>query len=478
VAEVFVLSRDFPAAKGVTADVTMAQTVLGRRILICVLVALTWLARPVLAAAADEAEIAGKISKMNAKAIEEYENLNFDEARKILEKALEIAAQNGLDHHPITARTHLHLGVVLLAGGKEHDLAIKQMGQALDIQPDIQMTKRLANPEIQSVFDDVVKSRTAPPPPPTEVEDALDHAPIKTAPQGGPIAIQVAVNPTVSAKKLALAFRPEGSPEFVKHEMTEESPGHWTGEIPASATNGGDVAYYIEAQNDAGDRVASKGNADEPMVVTLGAARRRRVVPPKQPARPVEAEGPRWLIGMALGGGAGWTSGTGEVNPADVVTPSGVAPSQLAHLAPEVGYFLRPGFMLSAQLRLQYVTGATTMMCSTGTCAAPKTALAGFARATWLFGAEKLHPYFAAIAGGGDIRHVAEFKSHKTCGDPSNPVVCVDTLTSGPVFAGAGVGLFYNTSDSFALTLGLSTLAGFPTFTVQMDVNGGIAVEF
>jgi hypothetical protein len=456
--------------------VTTAQISPGRLIVVSVLVALAWLARPT-AARADDTEIAGKISKMNAKAIEEYENLNFDEARKILEKALEIAGQNGLDHHPITARTHLHLGVVLLAGGKDHDLAIKQMNVALDIQPDIQMTKRLANPEIQSVFDDVVKSRASAPHDIVEAEnDAIDHAPIKSSPQGGPIDIQVSVASKLAAKTVVLAFRPEGSPEFIKHEMKEDSPGHWSGEIQASATNGAEVAYYIEAQNEAGEAVGSKGSADEPFVVTLGAVRRRR--PPPKPVKPPPPEGPHWLVAMALGSGAGWTSGTGEVNPADVVSPSGFAPSQLAHIAPEVGYFLHPGFLISAQLRLQYITGATSFACGSGTCNPPKTSIAAFARATWLWGDDKLHPYVAATGGAGSIRHVATFTSQATCGNPNNPVTCVDTLSSGPVFAGAGAGVFYNATDSLALTLGVNALAGFPTFTVQMDFNGGVAVEF
>jgi len=67
-----------------------------------------------------------KVTKMNKKAVEEYENLNFEEARKILKNALDVCSQNGLDKHPITARTRVHLGIVILAGFKQRDLAIKQ----------------------------------------------------------------------------------------------------------------------------------------------------------------------------------------------------------------------------------------------------------------------------------------------------------------------------------------------------------------
>jgi tetratricopeptide (TPR) repeat protein len=107
-------------------------------------------------ARADEAEMIGRVTKMNKKAIEEYENLNFEEARKILREALDVCTANGLDKHPIKARTHIHLGIVIFAGFKQKELALKQFRKALDIQPDIRLTKSLANPEIQAAFDEAL----------------------------------------------------------------------------------------------------------------------------------------------------------------------------------------------------------------------------------------------------------------------------------------------------------------------------------
>ncbi|HTA20490.1 MAG TPA: tetratricopeptide repeat protein, partial [Polyangia bacterium] len=112
-------------------------------------------------------EAIDKVTKMNKKAVEEYENLNFEESRKILKEALDYCAQNGLDKHPVKARTHIHLGIVILAGFKQREVAIKQFRKALEIQPDIKLTKSLANPEVQEAFDEAVAGMGQPEKPDT-----------------------------------------------------------------------------------------------------------------------------------------------------------------------------------------------------------------------------------------------------------------------------------------------------------------------
>src|SRR3954469_14423795 len=88
-------------------------------------------------AMADGDDVPAKVAKLNKKALDEYDNLNFEEARKILKDALDFCKEAGLDQHPITARTNLHLGVVLLTGFKQRDAAAKYFRRALEIQPDI-----------------------------------------------------------------------------------------------------------------------------------------------------------------------------------------------------------------------------------------------------------------------------------------------------------------------------------------------------
>ncbi|MES1209513.1 MAG: tetratricopeptide repeat protein, partial [Pseudomonadota bacterium] len=74
-----------------------------------------------------------KITQLNRDAVNAYQAKKFDDARKILKQALDLADSNGLDQHPITARTHIHMGVVIIGGFKQRDLGIKQFKKALEI---------------------------------------------------------------------------------------------------------------------------------------------------------------------------------------------------------------------------------------------------------------------------------------------------------------------------------------------------------
>jgi hypothetical protein len=88
-----------------------------------------------------------------------------------------------------------------------------------------------------------------------------------------------------------------------------------------------------------------------------------------------------------------------------------------------------------------------------------------------------LHPFVAGMVGGGTIRHVATFNALPRCGLDMH-TTCVDTITAGPVFVGVGGGIFYNLSPAFALTSEADMAAGFTNFTLNFDINVGVAVEY
>src|ERR1043165_1142659 len=129
----------------------------GIRVSTCVAVglagAIATVALPGPAYADAESELVNKVTKLNKRAIDEYENLNFEEARKILKDALDLCTQGGLERHPITARTYVDLGVVALSGFKQRDAALKYFRKALEIDHGVKLTKALANPEVQEAFD-------------------------------------------------------------------------------------------------------------------------------------------------------------------------------------------------------------------------------------------------------------------------------------------------------------------------------------
>jgi hypothetical protein len=436
---------------------------------VCVLGALASSAAP--ARAQDQAALE-KIAKINKKAVDEYQNLNFDESRKLLQQALDAAGESGLDNHPVNARTYVHMGVVLLAGFKQKDEAIKAFRKALQIQPDIKLDKSLATPEIQEVYDEAIAAQKAePPPPPVE---GIKHQPVARSNRGVSIAIRAGAE---GAKSVTVYFRTDAADEFAEKELREDPPGSgvWVGEIPGSAAQGTALQYYIEATGADDAKLGSKGSSEEPLTIALAAGR-------KEPKPAPEPEGPTWLVGLGVGSGLGWTSGYGEVNVRDRIDPPGFAPSMLAHVAPEVGYFVNPTLMLSVQFRLQVVTGASTFypggtQCGDGVCKPAWYALAGLARASYFLSEGDFRPYIVGMAGLGQIRHVSTFKSVEECGT-SMKEPCVDTVAAGPVLVGGGGGFLYDLTPGFALTLGTNLLLGFTTFTFHVDINGGVALSF
>jgi hypothetical protein len=442
-----------------------------------------------------------KITKLNKKAVDEFENLNFDQARKLLKDALDAASRAGLEKSQVAARTHVHLGVVLFAGFKQKDDALAEFKKALEIAPDVKLDKLLATPEIQEVFDQAVSEQKSSGGETTPASaDAITHEPVTVSTQGKPIPINMTLDSSVKAKKVILSFSADGSEDFGEREMKEASPGNWMGEIPSSATEGAKVSYYIEVQGDDDQTLASKGSATSPLVVTLRGGVAKKRPPPPPPEKKEETGAPTWYFAFGLGTGFGWTTGQGEINkgdasitdamgrqidlpPGDKVDPAGFAWARLGQIAPEVGYYLTPELMLSLQVRLQFVSGATPFYSPTcgasGLCAPPSLSVAGFARAHYFLSLEDspLHPFVAGMVGGGQIRHVATFNSHPVCGiDMHTP--CVDTIPAGPVFVGGGGGFLFNLSPSFALTAEADAVAGFTDFTINFDVNVGVAILY
>ena len=51
--------------------------------------------------------------------------------------------------------------------------------------------------------------------------------------------------------------------------MKEVADGRYGAEIPTSATSGGTVAYYIEAEDADGAPIAARGSVDNPLVIHL-----------------------------------------------------------------------------------------------------------------------------------------------------------------------------------------------------------------
>jgi hypothetical protein len=443
-------------------------------------------------ARADERDSAavGKITLLNRKAVDAYQHLEFETAMRLLNEAIDQSERAGLGQHPIRARTFVTLGIVSLGGFKERDKAVKYFRKALQIQPEVRLSPGLANPEIQAAFDEAIVGLANGAGDELPPNKALVHEPVRVGQTQKPVPITVVPDKDLEASEVVLRYRPATAATFTDLPMKKGPTGAFEATIPASATDGEQVAYFIEARRANGSVVVGRGSAAEPMVVALA----RPAAPNLAAATTGSGAGghaapERRLFFAILGGaGLGWAGGTGEATRYPV-TSSGVDWAPTGQLAPELGYFVTPEFMLSVQGRFQLVRGATpyhppgagTGECGTDhTCAPASGALAGLLKATWFLADPRssFQPYLSLSAGGGTIRHVSKVTSPQTCGegDVSNQP-CTDTVAGGPVLFGPGIGFRYDVSETVGIVAEIGGLMGVPNFTANADLNFGVAFQ-
>jgi hypothetical protein len=458
---------------------------------------------------AEDVKTINRVTDLNRKALEAYAASDFNRARQILKQALDVCNATGLDRHPIAARTHIHMGVVMMGGLNQRDLAIKQFQRALEIQPDIQVTRNVASPDVLAAFREASSTTEASgggdgegagaspggagdeggeggegtgggrAPARAAPSNGVIHTPVTRAKVGQPVLVTARLGANVSsAEKLVLFWKGANDDDFTSKDMTR-SGNKYAAQIPGSAAKGRAVSYYIEAQDSEGTVLASAGGEAKPIAVVLGAGKK---CPEGDEDCADEggtdvAEGPPLFFALMGGWGAGYTTGSADRTSALKVS-SGFAPASIAHVAPEVGYFLKPDMRLSLQGRIQFVGGPNRLLDSNGKVQpAAGVGVAVLARMAWFFGEGALHPYASVALGGGQIRHVVVFgKGAKMCGTSGN-ASCIDTVTAGPIFAGGGGGMTYDLTSHLALVAELNALAGFTKFTFHFDVNGGLALR-
>jgi hypothetical protein len=464
-------------------------------------------------------EALAKVRDLNKRAVDAYENLDLEEARKALMQALELCATEGLNRHPLKAQTHVNLAVVLVGGLKQRDASVKQFQRALEIDPSIKVPKRLSNPEIQSAFDTAIKEMgsvgPAPATPPPEAPpvaskppatpdataatppgEAIAHKVVPSGRTGMAVPVTARVASNLTFDRLVLAYRPEGATDFLARDMERDESGDYVARIPEPATHGDSVAYYVEARARNGQAVATSGTADEPHVVRLTADGPQAVAevesPPEISEEPGQPSGPaRFWLALGVGGGGGWAKGTPEVNrnyqdsmtrEVRVLEWKNVAPARLMHFAPEIGFFATPKLLISVQGRLQLTTGATEVRHASckpsGVCQPATGAVAVLGRATWIMRErEAFRPFISLGAGGGYIRYLVDLKDMPLppdCGPRQNQV-CVDTVAGGGFLVGPSAGFMYDLSKALSLTAALNSLVGMPDTAFNLDLNLGLA---
>ncbi|HVV49160.1 MAG TPA: hypothetical protein VHO06_05855, partial [Polyangia bacterium] len=101
--------------------------------------------------AQDQAAI-DKLVQMNKKALDDYDTLDFDAAKRILLDALSIGKKAGLDNHPVMGRTYIHLGAIYITGFHDRQRGLQNFARALEIDPQIQLSKGIETSEVTAAF--------------------------------------------------------------------------------------------------------------------------------------------------------------------------------------------------------------------------------------------------------------------------------------------------------------------------------------
>lgn len=442
---------------------------LGRPIALLVVLVLPLAARA-------QQDIEKQVSRMNKKAMEDYDALEFDSARKTLIDAVSILRANGYDETPVAAKTYVNLAILYIAGFKDRNRGIQQLVNALKIKPDIKLDPALATPELEDAFQaaqkqaGVGKRPAAPPPPqkPVPVEpppsdvQGLQHQPVDESRPESPIPVRALLGGDLGATKVYLLYRGDGQEDFVAVPMKSTGGGEWSAVIPGDVVVGRAIQYYLEARDARGRAVAASASAQSPHLIAitetaappqdvpevdvedpLAAERARR----RREAEERRGRGRRQHYGFVFvmpGFGFGYQpagnttevafqyQATTDTYERQTVGSGGVAVAPL-HLAVEAGGFIptckvKPcgsGLLISALGRFQVFTAANAETVTGGSDVQAPTrkatgAVAVMLRLRYKFLEGIFHPYLGISIGGGQLRHTLDVSS---AGTDEHPLV-------------------------------------------------------
>jgi len=370
------------------------------------------------APAGDPAAVA-KVTNLNKKALEAYNQQDYDAARDLLKQALEICSSAGLDQHPITARTHVHFGVVAIVGFKQREVGLKQFRKALEIEPDIKLTKSLVTPELQDAFEEAVLATNA---------------------KGGGAA--------------AAGGDDQGGATAAGGDENQAG----------NAAAGGDEGEDDHPRPKPKPRKKKSDDDDDNKEEGGGAGQKGTI-----------------YLGLTVGSSAGVASGSGHMNATHQLSAPGFAVGQLGQIEPQIGFFATPTMLLSLVGRLQYVSGLNgENACGPNgnTFCNPLTIVgAVLARVTFLMSEGPFRFTVGGQVGGGYVAHAVVFPQTDCGASASGPfnTQCVDALLGGPFLIGPTAGFFYELGDTANIVVGVNSELGMPKFTFNFDIDIGLA---
>lgn len=443
------------------------------------------------AAADPKADVAQKAKE----AMESYDMMDYDAAKKLLGQALAIAKKAKLEKDASTAKVYLNLGLAAFAGGDQNGAKIA-FTAAVQIDPKIQIAPEYRQPALVKLLDQV-RAEAAPPPEPEppaappgvdcSAVTGVQHTIIDAGKTNLATPIEALVGADVPAAKVSVMYRPEGATAFSEVRLTKQGDCKYTGAIPASAMKGTVLHYYVAAYDENNRVLVGKGSSGSPniMELTPGPTGRSDTEDPingnKKPddgggaihgGGQVVVGATRVYGGLVIGTGVGYVTGKTEF---DNTVQNCCLGSSLLVITPELGYYVKPQLSVGVAARLGVPLGANIDGHST-------LAPGGVVRVRYALAASGEGVRVIGQIGAGILRNTIKLN------DGGNGMD-TDIVAQGPLLIGAGVGYTKRIAGKVALVADLSALGAIAVVKnlgsapnlnsgVSADLSVGVAVGF
>lgn len=450
-------------------------------VLVCLLLAV-----PVAA----QQDASARVQTLVEQAYDAYDNLQLPAAQARLQEAIELAGQAGAAPRP-TAEAWIMLGVVRSALGAPDGEVLDAFVQGLIVDSAVEVHPYYATPTLsellvqaRAIAPQSAPARPAGPPqqqqqpPPQQVAQpvapaapVIAHAPVAEGRADRPVLLAATVPVHVPVQRVAINYRPFGSPNFFAVDMLAQPDGvSFLGEIPAAATRGVlQVDYYLTVQDRAGNVLGVAGSPQTPFSIAIfgGAATAQQpggyrpgYESPEGPGRSRASNDDREIVhfSVLVGSGIGLATSSPnafadrvELNPGLATTP--------IFIGAEFGFSPTGSFHLVPFLRAQLVVLESGI---------EPEILGGLKARYFLVDNQPLRFYVQGGLGYGDVSHLVYLSEFDT----------YDTTNEGPYHVGGGGGLAYMFTRNVGLQLDLYAMAMFDRFSLQLDGQLGMYFGF
>ena len=463
----------------------------------------SWVASAVLIlglASSAHADPKGDIQAKNKEAMESYDMMDYEAAKKLLTQALATAKKAKLDKDPVTAHVYLSIGIAAFAAG-DADGAKAAFTSAVQIDPKIQIDAAYKSPELVKLLDEARASAgsssssgggsSEPAGDGTDCSavKGLQHNIIDSAKAGVAQPIELLLGSDIKPVKVSVWWRTEGQTDFSEAKLTKQGDCKYTGQIPAAAMHGGLVHYYVGAFDANNKMMAGKGSSGSPNIIELsggGQIKNDEEDPINGTKKPksggdaggagsvsvsggVIAGGKAPKVMIAVMGGTGFGYVTGDTEGGNPVESCCIGNSFVV-LTPELGYYVNSQISVGLAARVGLPIGANVnaMDRDGHSTIAPAVLL----RLRYALSRSGEGIRVMAQVGGGVMRNTIKLK-----GQPSG--MDTDIVGQGPLLIGAGVGYTKKLGGAVSFVADVSALGGIAVTSKVggLKVNNGIGAD-